>query len=185
MKDATPLVAGADFPSALERADLVPADRYYDPDFFALERDRLWTRTWQMACRLDEIPQVGDWVEYECLGRSVIVARIQPDEIRAYHNACRHRGTQLAVGRGHSPNGFTCPFHGWCWNLDGSNRAVFAAAEYADWVKEAMAPLGLVFCGVLAELPEAGGAVDRPMVGPDDLAYLQFSSGTTGSPTPV
>ena len=64
-------------------------------------------------------------------------------------------------------------------------RAVFAAAEYADWVKEAMAPLDLVFCGVLTELPEAGGAVDRPMVGPDDLAYLQFSSGTTGSPKGV
>lgn len=126
MNESKPLVAGAHFPLALSRPDLIPAARYYDPDFFALEKDRFWTRTWQMACRLEEIPRVGDWVEYECLGRSVIVARVGEDEIRGYHNACRHRGTQLASGRGHSPNGFTCPFHGWCWNLDGSNRAVFA-----------------------------------------------------------
>ena len=126
MNESKPLVEGADFPLALSRPDLIPAARYSDPDFFALERDHLWTRTWQMACRLEEIPRVGDWVEYECLGRSVLVARVGEEELRGYHNACRHRGTQLGVGRGHSPNGFTCPFHGWCWNLDGSNRAVFA-----------------------------------------------------------
>lgn len=126
MTPPKPLVDGADFPLALESADRIPSGRYTDPDFFALERDRFWSRVWQMACRLEEIPSVGDWVEYDCLGRSVIVVRTSPDDVRAYHNVCLHRGTQLVQGRGHSPTGFTCPFHGWCWNLDGSNRAVFA-----------------------------------------------------------
>jgi phenylpropionate dioxygenase-like ring-hydroxylating dioxygenase large terminal subunit len=98
----------------------------YDPEFFALERERLWPRVWQMACRLEEIPEVGDYVEYEILGQSVIVVRTAPDRIRAYHNACRHRGMRLVQGRGNAANGLVCPFHGWCWNLDGSNRFVFA-----------------------------------------------------------
>ena len=49
-------VQGADFPLAIESRDRVPAARYYDPDFFALECEHLWPRVWQMACRLEEIP---------------------------------------------------------------------------------------------------------------------------------
>ncbi|MEZ4281303.1 MAG: aromatic ring-hydroxylating dioxygenase subunit alpha [Myxococcota bacterium] len=114
------------FPHRIERPERIPAARYFDPEFFALERDRLWPRVWQMACRLEEIPEVGDFVEYEILGQSVLVVRTAPDRIRAYHNACRHRGMRLATGRGNAANGLVCPFHGWCWNLDGSNRFVFA-----------------------------------------------------------
>lgn len=115
-----------DFPHAIERADSIPAARYYDPEFFALEAERFWPRVWQMACRLEEIPEIGDYVEYEILGRSVIVVRTGPETVRAYHNACRHRGMRLVQGRGNAANGFVCPFHGWCWNTDGSNKFVFA-----------------------------------------------------------
>ena len=54
-----PWVAGADFPHALTAPDRIPAARYTDPAFFELERDRLWSRVWQMACRLDEIPEAA------------------------------------------------------------------------------------------------------------------------------
>ena len=114
------------FPHPIERPERIPAARYFDPAFFELERERLWPRVWQMACRLEEIPEVGDFVEYEILGQSVIVVRTAADRVRAYHNACRHRGMRLATGRGNAANGLVCPFHGWCWNLDGSNRFVFA-----------------------------------------------------------
>src|SRR5262245_46797024 len=42
----------------------IPVRRYHDPAFFEAEREHLWTHAWQMACRLEEIPQVGDYVEY-------------------------------------------------------------------------------------------------------------------------
>ena len=123
-------VRGATFLHATVQRDRVPAARYYDPDFFALEVERLWSRVWQMACRLEEIPEVGDFVEYDLLGRSVIVVRIAsgsaPGAIAAYHNTCRHRGMQLVKGRGHSPQGLTCPFHGWCWSIDGEIKHVVA-----------------------------------------------------------
>jgi glycine betaine catabolism A len=114
------------FPHAIARPESIPAARYFDRAFFELEGERLWPRVWQMACRLEEIPAVGDYVEYEILGRSVIVMRAAAGEIRAYHNACRHRGMRLVQGRGNAANGFVCPFHGWCWNADGSNKFVFA-----------------------------------------------------------
>ena len=62
-------------PWAVERPDRIPKQRYYDPDFFAMEAELLWPRVWQMACRLEEIPQPGDFVEYVILDQSIIVVR--------------------------------------------------------------------------------------------------------------
>jgi Rieske 2Fe-2S family protein len=112
-------------PHAIERQDRVPAARYYDPEFYALEVEHLWPRVWQMACRLEEISRPGDFVEYENLGQSFIVARVDASTVKAYENTCRHRGVKLVEGCGSNPSGFTCPFHGWCWGLDGASTFVY------------------------------------------------------------
>lgn len=64
-------------------------------------------------------------------------------------------------------------------------RAVFTGLEYADWVKEAMAPLDLSFVGPLADLPDGAAPIEHAKPDTDALAYLQFSSGTTGAPKGV
>src|SRR3954467_11054537 len=84
-------------PFQITDPERIPAQRYYDAEFFELERQRLWPHVWQMACRLEEIPEVGDWVEYKNLDKSVIIVRTKSG-IKAFHNACRHRGVQLASG---------------------------------------------------------------------------------------
>ncbi len=111
-------------PHAIEVPDRAPKERYFDPDFYQLEGEQLWPRVWQMACRLEEIPEPGDVVEYEILDQSVIVLRGDDREVRAFHNVCRHRGVKLVQGRGTATSGFTCPFHGWCYGLDGGNTHV-------------------------------------------------------------
>src|SRR5579864_977336 len=77
----------------------IPVKRYYDEEFYKLECERLWPHVWQMACRLEQIPNVGDWVEYTNIGKSVLVVRTR-EGVKAYHNSCRHRGVQLAHGHG-------------------------------------------------------------------------------------
>lgn len=117
----------ADHAFRITRPELIPAARYYDPAFFELERERLWPHVWQMACRLEQIPEVGDWIEYSILGKSVIVARTRSG-VKAFHNHCRHRGVPLAEAGGHGnceTKGFTCPFHGWRWNIDGECTFVY------------------------------------------------------------
>src|SRR4051812_35261358 len=108
----------------MEVPDRAPKERYYDAEFFALEAEQLWPRVWQMACRLEEIPEPGDFVTYEILDQSVIVLRAEAGEVRAFENTCRHRGVQLVEGRGTCESGFTCPFHGWCYGQDGANTRI-------------------------------------------------------------
>ena len=84
-----------------------------------------------MACRLEEIPKPGDFVEYEILDESIIVVRLDADNVRAYHNACRHRGVKLVEGNGNRRT-FVCPFHGWCWGIDGRNTFVLRPDEFDE-----------------------------------------------------
>ncbi|MDX1580141.1 MAG: aromatic ring-hydroxylating dioxygenase subunit alpha [Alphaproteobacteria bacterium] len=96
-------------------------DRYISEDFFQAEMDRMWTKTWQWACREEHIPEAGDFYVYDIGEYSILIARTDDGAIKAYHNACLHRGTQLKASdtSGNVPQ-FRCPFHGWTWNLDGS-----------------------------------------------------------------
>ena len=114
----------------IEWPDLIPTSRYYDPAFMQLERDRLWPRVWQMACRLEEIPAAEDFVEYKILDKSVIIVRQKDGTVKGFENACRHRGVKLCVDRGNARGGFTCPFHAWHYNTDGACRSVFQPALF-------------------------------------------------------
>ncbi|MBU6267458.1 MAG: aromatic ring-hydroxylating dioxygenase subunit alpha [Sphingomonadales bacterium] len=112
-------------PFAVTNPELIPAERYHDAAFFELERQKLWPHVWQMACRLEEIPNLGDFVEYTILEKSVIVVNTK-NGVKAFHNACRHRGVRLATGPGNcAKTGFICPFHGWRWNTEGACTFVF------------------------------------------------------------
>ena len=112
----------------LEPVAIAPG-RYFDPEFHRLEVERVWGRTWQMACREEQLAEVGDSLVYEIADWSLIVVRTAPDQIRAYHNSCLHRGTQLRTGPGRV-SGFRCPFHGFTWNLDGTLREIPCAWDF-------------------------------------------------------
>ncbi len=119
-------------PFAMTSPVHVPRERYFDRAFFELENEKLWPRTWQMACRAEEVPDPGDFAEYEICDQSMLVVRQQDGSVRAFENACRHRATQLAVGDGRFSGGqIVCPFHGWRWNLDGTSSFVFHEEQFA------------------------------------------------------
>ena len=121
-------------PYAMDPAfpDRVPKERYFDPEFFQMEAELLWPRVWQMACRLEEIPQPRDFVEYEFLDQSIVVVRTDDLGVTAFQNACRHRGVKVVEGRGVCESGFTCPFHGWCYGPDGENTTIPRRKTFAE-----------------------------------------------------
>ena len=99
--------------------------RYTSPEFFRRELESLWPRTWQWACREEHVPEEGDTYVYDIGPYSVIVVRSGEDVIEAFLNTCTHRGTRLLAGEGsgYSP-AFTCPFHGWSWEINGTIRNI-------------------------------------------------------------
>jgi nitrite reductase/ring-hydroxylating ferredoxin subunit len=100
--------------------DVVPRSRYTSPDFAALEFERLWAHVWQVGCRQEEIPEVGDFCEYLIGDQSILIVRSAPDVIGAYHNTCLHRGTRLAEGSGHFDDDcIRCRYHAWRYDLNG------------------------------------------------------------------
>ncbi|HEY8527272.1 MAG TPA: aromatic ring-hydroxylating dioxygenase subunit alpha [Acidimicrobiales bacterium] len=126
-----PVSLRATSPGHLEQTEIAP-ERYYDPGFHALEVERMWRRVWQMACREEQIPEVGDSLVYEIADASLIVVRSAPGEIKAFHNSCLHRGTQLRTRSGRVTN-FRCPFHGFTYDLDGTLCEVPCAWDFPDF----------------------------------------------------
>lgn len=131
---AEDLKSQGDVPFLVTDPERIPTKRYYDPAFYQAEVDKLWPHAWQMAARLELIPNVGDYVEYSNLGKSVIVVNTK-DGIKAFHNACRHRGVPLAEEGAHGnckSAGFICPFHGWRWNIEGENTFVYGRHMFSE-----------------------------------------------------
>jgi phenylpropionate dioxygenase-like ring-hydroxylating dioxygenase large terminal subunit len=116
-------------------ADL-PKSRYTSPVFAELEAEYLWRSTWQLACREEQIPNKGDHVVYDVVDESLIVVRTGDGSIRAFHNACLHRGTRLRPGDGRVAS-FRCPFHGWTWSLDGQLTDIPCAWDFPQVLAEA------------------------------------------------
>jgi phenylpropionate dioxygenase-like ring-hydroxylating dioxygenase large terminal subunit len=105
----------ADFP----RLPDIPAGRYVDPEFLALEQRHLWSTSWLYACHMDELPKPGSYVFTRASGSPILVVRGKDDGVRAFYNTCRHRGAALVKDGAGCVDGFSCPYHGWTYALDG------------------------------------------------------------------
>lgn len=113
--DTAPYLSQLDFDRFRMR---VSTDRYSSREFHERERQRLWMRVWQVAGRIEELPEAGDWKVYRIFDQSYVLVRGGDGEIRGFVNSCRHRGNALCENTGHSKK-FTCPYHRWQYGLDG------------------------------------------------------------------
>lgn len=120
---------GTDLPPGNTR---VSARVYHDRAIHDLEVDRLWSRVWQLACLEEEIPEVGDYHVYDIAHLSFLIVRTGPDEIKAYRNACLHRGRKLRETSGRGARNLRCAFHGWCWELDGPIKEIPCQWDFPD-----------------------------------------------------
>ena len=97
---------------------------YTDAALHELEKAAIFGRTWQLVGTITDVPQPGDYfVTAVDEFRSFIVVRGSDGVLRAFANACPHRGSELLDGRGCADR-IRCPYHAWTFDLDGKLRGV-------------------------------------------------------------
>ena len=107
--------------------DLIATDRWTDQGIFDKEVSNLWPKVWQMVCRETAFQNPGDYFVYDITRYSILLVLTESGELKGFHNSCLHRGRALKSGRGVSHE-IRCPYHGFCWHLDGSFKDA-----YCDW----------------------------------------------------
>jgi phenylpropionate dioxygenase-like ring-hydroxylating dioxygenase large terminal subunit len=129
--------------------DLVSFEDSISPEYYELERQAIFQRTWLNVGRVEQLPRTGSYFtkEIHAARTSVIVVKDAGGEVRAFHNICRHRGNKLVwqdypgeevAG---SARQFICKYHAWRYGLDGACTFVQQESEFFDLDK---ATLGLV-----------------------------------------
>ncbi|HEX9417144.1 MAG TPA: aromatic ring-hydroxylating dioxygenase subunit alpha [Gaiellaceae bacterium] len=95
---------------------------YSDPEVLALERRRIFERSWQYAGHLGQVEQPGDYFACAAGHVPVAVVRDEDEELHAFLNVCRHRGSEVVRGSGNRKT-LQCGYHAWTYGLDGSLRS--------------------------------------------------------------
>jgi phenylpropionate dioxygenase-like ring-hydroxylating dioxygenase large terminal subunit len=120
-------------PDGFQNLPRIPAGRYTNPEFLALEKECLWGRSWLYACHSDQLPAVGSFIAWEKTGSPIVIVRGKDEKIRAFYNTCQHRGGPLVKNAsGTLDGGFVCAFHGWKYDLSGSLVGVRDRSDFGD-----------------------------------------------------
>jgi phenylpropionate dioxygenase-like ring-hydroxylating dioxygenase large terminal subunit len=144
----------------------IPASHYLDPARGLLEFPAIFGRGWQFVCHAADLPAPGTAARFDCAGRSAFVLRGRDGDLRAFRNACRHRGSRLVDGDPNTGLAFCvggrvrCPYHGWTYDERGALESVppgqrFDALGHSDLALATVAVAqwsGLVF--VALDTPE-------------------------------
>ncbi|MEO1245347.1 MAG: aromatic ring-hydroxylating dioxygenase subunit alpha [Pseudomonadota bacterium] len=144
---------------------------YTDPDLFELELERVVYRNWILAGHISEFPRAGDFKTVAVARESALIVRGEDNELRAFANVCRHRGSRVCLESGGSARSFACPYHGWTYNLEGQLTAAREMPQSFERSKYPLASLplevvhGLVFVAFGPAPPLAAARRDlaRPM----------------------
>jgi phenylpropionate dioxygenase-like ring-hydroxylating dioxygenase large terminal subunit len=118
----------------------VSYDDSISPEFYEVEREAIFKRAWLNVGRVEQIPKIGSYFtkELAVANTSIIVVRDRDDNVRAFHNICRHRGNKLVWNdfpreetQGIARQ-FVCKYHGWRYGLDGELNFVQQESEFFD-----------------------------------------------------
>jgi choline monooxygenase len=139
------LVDHTDLASTLKDGYTLPADWYTDPAVFEAEKDRVFRRSWQYVCLVEQVSSRGDFVTYDAGDVPVLVVRDDDGRLRAFANVCRHRGSQLVLDPAGSRKSIQCHYHAWTYGLDGALRAAPGSKGEPgfDASRHSLVPIGL------------------------------------------
>jgi len=132
---------------------------YTDPARFEQERRKVLNRSWQIICRTEDLPNTGDHVVWEGQGETIVISRRRDGGVSGFHNVCQHRGARIVPESGKAARRFTCRWHSWSYDLEGT---VVGVPDREDFDEKALDGL----CAPPVECGEWGGWVWAVLAGP-------------------
>jgi len=139
-------IVGSFDPSApLNSALTIPGPWYTDESVAELERKTVFSRTWQMVGRAEQVAAPGQYITAEVAGEPVLVVRGPDSKLRGFFNVCRHHAAAVMTEPCGTAARLQCPYHGWTYGLDGSLKGIpdFDGVENFDRKKNGLVPLSV------------------------------------------
>jgi choline monooxygenase len=139
--DVDDVLTAYDASAPLAEAWTLPGPFYTDPRIAELETRAVFSRSWQLVARADQLRTPGDFVTTVVAGEPIVVVRGQDDVLRAFFNVCRHHAATVVTECEGRADRLKCPYHGWTYGLDGRLRS---QTEWAGVARFDAADFGLV-----------------------------------------
>ncbi|MDY8137992.1 aromatic ring-hydroxylating dioxygenase subunit alpha [Aquimarina sp. 2201CG5-10] len=98
---------------------ILPVEAYTTQEWFDLEMKNIFSKTWQFAGLAEDVSEPGDYISVQAGLNNIFIVKGRDHRLRAFHNMCRHRGTQLLRAVGKNKKAITCPYHDWTYDLEG------------------------------------------------------------------
>ena len=130
------LLAEFDAGLPLARARSLPSPWYRDARIEALERERVFGKSWQLVARGEELVRPGDFVATEVAGEPLLVLRDDGGDLRAFFNVCRHRAACVVTEPRGNARKLRCRYHGWTYDLRGRLRGLPEFEGVEDFPRE-------------------------------------------------
>ncbi|HEY1191826.1 MAG TPA: SRPBCC family protein [Gemmata sp.] len=118
------LLAAFDPELPLERASTIPNTWYTAPEVYALEREAVFARSWQVVGRAEQVARAGQYLTADITGEPVLVVRNEHGGLKGFFNVCRHRAARLCTDECGTVTKLRCRYHGWTYDLSGNLRGV-------------------------------------------------------------
>ncbi len=127
----------------LEEAWTIPAPWYFDGRIAELERASVFSATWQVVGRADQVRENGQFFTAELAGEPLVVARGEDGQLRAFYNVCRHHAAAVVTEPQGCAKQFRCPYHGWTYGIDGALKGMveFDGVCNFDRAKNGLVPV--------------------------------------------
>ncbi|MDH4054723.1 MAG: aromatic ring-hydroxylating dioxygenase subunit alpha [Gammaproteobacteria bacterium] len=145
---------------------------YTDPEIYDLEIKRIVNRNWILAGHVSQLSEPGDFKVLNVGQESAIIVRGKDGDLKAFANVCRHRGSLVCLEKHGHAEKFTCPYHGWMYDIDGSLTAARNMNDKFDKSSHGLKPVsigeihGLIFVCFDENPPSLEGAIrdlEEPM----------------------
>jgi choline monooxygenase len=118
------ILAQYDDRAPLNEASTIPASWYVDPRIAELERNTVFSGTWQVIGRTDQVRRPGDFLTFTVAGEPIVAVRGSDNVLRAFYNVCRHHAAAVVTEPCGHAEILHCPYHGWNYGLDGSLKGM-------------------------------------------------------------